>query len=302
MKFVSNDGGSSYNLCHCATNVSSHFTTATDALSLQFGATLRSPTWISGAVKHTQNSSNTSTRRVASTTRYDKSLRAIATPDNGSVAMGRRPGAQHRCSTIRAQRPTPFLLRHWVRARAVHTLSSRTTTMASGKVFVQSRHDVRCVLCLRATSDSPNLTFGSRAQTMMVSRVCGSGTSCTRHCGGKLYLYSVVYTSVFFQTADIIGHLYFIQSSLTRIVRPLPLRDRGLVRADPKLASCKPRYPKLVVNAGTVLSSSVVLSSTGYERYQPLLAASLLLPSGFLTPRPLSSKCTPSLGYPPCCL
>lgn len=70
MRFLSDNGGETYNLCHCARLISSLMGLywLTRSLSFQSGATSKSPTWTSGGAKRIQNSSTTWKRLAASTT------------------------------------------------------------------------------------------------------------------------------------------------------------------------------------------------------------------------------------------
>lgn len=94
MDFVSDNGGSKYNLCHCTFFLSlspslpsslfslpSLIHTSSSYLSpLQSGPTSKSPTWTSGARKPTQSSSTTSTPRADSTTSAGATRPCIPSP------------------------------------------------------------------------------------------------------------------------------------------------------------------------------------------------------------------------------
>ena len=72
MKFLSDNGGNTYNMCHCEWTKSCSAWAGVDhhgRLHMQFGVTSRSRTWNSGGARRTASSSTTSSRRAGSTTR-----------------------------------------------------------------------------------------------------------------------------------------------------------------------------------------------------------------------------------------
>ena len=73
MKFLSDNGGNTYNMCHCEWTKSCSEWAGINRHGqshVQFGVTSRSQTWNSGGARRTASSSTTSSRRAGSTTRY----------------------------------------------------------------------------------------------------------------------------------------------------------------------------------------------------------------------------------------
>lgn len=135
MNYMSNDGGNSYNLCHCKSQQAlAHLSTL----------------YVSVVWSNFEIASMDFWRGEAYTKFFEHldatggfyyevpilRLSAIISVINGQSAVGRCSRAQHCSGTLRQEGANPFLRRYRVRTQPIHALSKRQRALESESLFL----------------------------------------------------------------------------------------------------------------------------------------------------------------------